>query len=170
VHVAERSEDLVLGRRCRTMSVDPKARFVVVGPGEAEVIAWRARMHLLAGADNSENRLAILETENPPKAGPPLHRHNREDEAFYVLEGEYTFECGGRVVSASAGSFVFLPKGIPHRYQVGNAGGRLLMVFAPGGIEDYFRAVATAMEDGPLPSSKAHEIAHAYGIDLLDEY
>jgi hypothetical protein len=73
-------------------------------------------------------------------------------------------------VSASAGSFVFLPKGIPHRYQAGNAGGRLLMVFAPGGIEGYFRMVAAAMEDGVLTSSRAHEIADAYGIDLLDEY
>jgi len=152
------------------MSVDPQARFVVVGRGEAEVIAWRARMHLFAGADSSENRLTILETENPPEGGPPLHRHNREDEAFYVLEGDYTFECGDRVVGASAGSFVFLPKGVPHRYQAGNAGGRLLMIFAPGGIEGYFRAVATAMEDGALQSSRAHEIAHAYGIDLFDEY
>jgi quercetin dioxygenase-like cupin family protein len=153
------------------MSVDPQARFVVIAPGEAEVIAWRARMHLLAGADSSENRLTILESENPPDAGPPLHRHNHEDEAFYVLEGDYTFECGGRVVSASTGSFVLLPNGVPHRYQVGNAGGRLLMIFAPGGIEGYFRAVATAMEeDGALASSRAHEIAHAYGIDLLGEY
>jgi quercetin dioxygenase-like cupin family protein len=151
------------------MSVDPQSRFVVMAPGDGEVIAWRARMHLLAGADSSENRLTVLETENPPEAGP-LHRHNREDEAFYVLEGDYTFECGGRVVSASPGSFVFLPKGVPHRYQAGNAGGRLLMIFVPGGIEDYFRAVATAMEDGALASSTAHEIANAYGIDLLDEY
>jgi len=44
------------------------------------------------------------------------------------------------------------------------------MIFAPGGIEGYFRAVATAMEDGALESSRAHEIAYAYGIDLLDEY
>ena len=152
------------------MSFDPQSRFVVIAPGEGEVIAWRARMHLLAGADSSENRLTVLETENPPEAGPPLHRHNREDEAFYVLEGDYTFECADRVVSASAGSFVFLPKGVPHRYQAGNAGGRLLMIFAPGGIEGYFRAVATAMEDGALESSRAHEIAYAYGIDLLDEY
>jgi hypothetical protein len=50
------------------MSVDPQARFVVVGRGEAEVIAWRARMHLLAGADSSENRLTIFETENPGRA------------------------------------------------------------------------------------------------------
>src|SRR5512133_3863077 len=105
-----------IGSRLRTMSVDPQARFVVVAPGEGEVIAWRARMHLLAGADSSEKRLTILETENPPEGGPPLHRHNREDEAFYVLDGDYTFECGDRVVGASAGTFVFLPKGIPHRY------------------------------------------------------
>lgn len=153
------------------MSVDPQARFVVIAPGEGEVIAWRGRMHLLAGAENSEQRLTILQTANPRDAGPPLHRHSREDEAFYVLEGDYTFECGDRVVSASAGSFVFLPRGVPHRYQAGKEGGRLLMIFAPGGIEDYFRAVAAAMEeDGALQSSRAHEIADAYGIDLLDEY
>ena len=152
------------------MSVDPQARFIVLAPDEGEVIAWRARMRLLAGAQSSEDRLTILETENPPEGGPPLHRHNREDEAFYVLEGDYTFECGDQVVSTIAGAFVFLPKGVPHRYQAGNAGGRLLMIFTPGGIEDYFRAVASAMEDGALQPSRAHEIAEAYGIDLLDEY
>jgi len=66
------------------MSVDPRARFLVIAPGEGDVIAWRARMRLLAGAQSSEDRLTILETENPPQGGPPLHRHNREDEAFYV--------------------------------------------------------------------------------------
>ncbi len=53
------------------MSVDPQARFVVIPPGEGEVIAWRAHMQLLAGADTSEKRLTILEIENPPEGGPP---------------------------------------------------------------------------------------------------
>jgi mannose-6-phosphate isomerase-like protein (cupin superfamily) len=49
-------------------------------------------------------------------AGPPLHVHDREDECFYVMDGELSIHCGGDAYDATAGSFVFLPPGRPHRF------------------------------------------------------
>jgi quercetin dioxygenase-like cupin family protein len=86
------------------------------------------------------------------------------------MSGEYRFQCGDEHVTASAGSFVFLPQRVPHRYQAGSEGGRLLMIFAPGGIEDYFREVAAAMNDDALDPARAQDIARRFGIDLFDSY
>jgi mannose-6-phosphate isomerase-like protein (cupin superfamily) len=48
-------------------------------------------------------------------AGPPPHVHDREDECFYVMDGDLSIRCGGDAFDAAAGSFVFLP-GRPHRF------------------------------------------------------
>jgi mannose-6-phosphate isomerase-like protein (cupin superfamily) len=57
--------------------------------------------------------LSVFETSIG--AGPPLHVHDREDECLYVLDGELSIRCGGDAFDAGAGSFVFLPRGRPHR-------------------------------------------------------
>jgi quercetin dioxygenase-like cupin family protein len=80
----------------------------------------------------------------PPKAGPPLHRHSREDESFFVLEGDYLFETDGKQNRAGPGDFVFLPRGTAHTFQnVGETEGRMLITAQPAGVERFFR------RDGP---------------------
>ena len=64
-------------------------------------------------------------------AGSPLHVHRREDEWFYVIEGELTFSVGGKVIAAPAGSFVFGPRGIPHTFIVSSDKARFLLVTEP---------------------------------------
>ncbi len=152
------------------MSVDPEAKFTVVHPGTAEVISWRAKMHLLAGADTSGSKLTVIETENGPAGGPPLHRHEREDEAFFVLGGDYTFVCAEETTAAGPGSFVYLPKGLPHRYRAGESGGRLLMLFIPSGIEGYFRALAAQMDEGAIDPLAARALAESFGLELFEDY
>jgi mannose-6-phosphate isomerase-like protein (cupin superfamily) len=72
--------------------------------------------------------------------GPLLHRH-AFDEAFYVLEGEYTFQVGERLVKASTGTFVYIPGGTIHTFRHdGEDAGRMLTVSSPGGIEEMFMA------------------------------
>jgi mannose-6-phosphate isomerase-like protein (cupin superfamily) len=68
----------------------------------------KASQHSTGGA------LSVFETT--VEGGPPLHVHDREDECFYVLDGELTVRCGGDAFDAPAGSFVFLPRGRPHRF------------------------------------------------------
>jgi quercetin dioxygenase-like cupin family protein len=106
----------------------------------------------------------------PAGAGPPLHLHRDADEAFYVLDGDYAFQCGDVDVEAGPGCFVVLPHGVPHRYRAGPDGGRVLMLFVPGGAEAYFRDVALAMADEATTPELLAELARHHGIELLDRY
>lgn len=94
--------------------------------------------------------LAVYEFVVPPAtAGPPLHIHRSWDEAFYVLEGEMTFLIDGRTSTAPAGSFVFIPRGIPHTFWNESAApARQVTVFNPAGIEEYFAEVSRVMAAG----------------------
>jgi mannose-6-phosphate isomerase-like protein (cupin superfamily) len=127
-------------------------------------------MLVKASAAATAGAYSLLETVNPPDAGPPLHLHHTADEAFYVLGGSYEFVCGDEQFEAGPGWFVFLPHGVPHRYRAGSDGGRVLMLFSPGGAEDYFRDVAVAMTDEATTDATLAELAAHHGIQLLDEY
>ena len=95
-------------------------------------------------------------------AGPPLHVHDHEDECFYVLDGELSVRCGGDAFAAAAGSFVFLPRGRPHRFWTAGPPARLLLICVPGGIEDYFGEINAASGDG-----ERHRIGERYGIRVV---
>ena len=71
----------------------------------------------------------------PPGAQAPLHVHHREDEGFYVLEGSVTLHVGDETIEARAGDFAFGPRDVPHRYDVGPDGCRMLFICTPGGFE-----------------------------------
>lgn len=138
--------------------------------GEGERVAWRAEMLFKATADETGGGFSLIETSNPPNAGPPLHLHRTVDEAFYVLEGSYEFYCGDDKVQAGPGCFVLLPHGVAHRYQAGADGGRVLMLFSPGGTEAYFRDIAVAIMDPDTDEATLTALAEHHGIELLDTY
>jgi mannose-6-phosphate isomerase-like protein (cupin superfamily) len=78
-----------------------------------------------------------------PKAGPPEHIHHQNDEAFYVLEGEFLIKIGDRLLKATPGTFCFVPRGIAHTWQnVGTQTGRMLSLFTPGGMKGFFQALS----------------------------
>src|SRR5260370_2949063 len=89
------------------------------------------------GAEDTAGTLTIYESLRPAgdAGGPLLHKH-LFDEAFYVLEGEYTFQVGERRVKASTGAFVYVPGGTGHTFRhSGDGDGRMLTVCSPGGIQ-----------------------------------
>src|SRR5688500_2319099 len=77
------------------------------------------------GADTG-GQMAIIEVTEPPSAVAPLHVHHREDEAFWILDGDVTFEVGRMTIAAAAGDYAFSPRDVPHRYLVGDSGCRML--------------------------------------------
>jgi mannose-6-phosphate isomerase-like protein (cupin superfamily) len=126
------------------------------GAGVADDPSLKASRRSTGGA------LSVLETTI--EAGPPLHVHDREDESFYVLDGELSIRCGSDAFDAPAGSFVFLPRGRPHRFWAMGQPAKLLLIAVPGGIEDYFRQINNASND-----KERHQIGEQYRIRVVPE-
>ena len=122
----------------------------------------------LSGADTG-GAYAIVESTTRPQSGPPLHRHTREDESFYVLEGEYLFEVDGRRILAGPGSAVFAPRGTVHTFMnVGTTPGRMLGVMQPAGMDAFFVDMDAAVADGKAPDfEELALIFKKYGLELL---
>ena len=88
-----------------------------------------------AGTKQTDGALSVIELVIGPKQGPALHQHSREDELWFVLDGEFRFKAGGELFPASTGGMAFGPRGIPHCFQnVGDEAGRLLIVTTPAGL------------------------------------
>ncbi len=129
---------------------------VCLGPGEGHAIQGPAGglLTFKARGDQTGGRLTVFENVIAPGDGPPLHVHANEDEAWYMLDGEFRFKLGAEIRLAPAGSFVFVPRGTPHCFQnVGPTPGRVLVMFTPSGMEAFFDRSA-ALPAGPdLPGA-----------------
>lgn len=138
-----------------------------VRPGEGPCLGYGGQvMNVKLSSAESGGELTVIEDLIPPKSGPPLHVHGRENETYYVLEGEFEFTCGDDVVRGGTGTFVHAPRGIPHRYyNVADTPGRLLFSFTPAGIEGFFRALTQQKDD--LSPALIAAVAMRYGIKVL---
>jgi len=131
---------------------------VAVRTGEGEARWWfGALAEIKATAADTGGQMTIVEVTEHPGAEAPLHVHRRDDEGFWVLEGDVTFEVGETTIEASAGDYVFGPRGIPHRFTVGDHGCRMLFLLVPGGIEDVIRATSEPAPSRTLPPPPAAE-------------
>ena len=92
--------------------------FKVVRDGESrEFTVMGAKSSYKATAADTGGAYSLAIETTPPHSGLPLHVHHREDEAMYILEGEYEIQCGDRTIHAARGAFVFLPRGVPNRFE-----------------------------------------------------
>jgi len=81
-----------------------------------------------------------------PGQGPPPHTHRNEDEAFYVLEGELDILVGLKKMRVTAGTFIFVPRGVVHAFDnAGTAPAKLLLIFSPAGFEGFFEELGEVM-------------------------
>jgi mannose-6-phosphate isomerase-like protein (cupin superfamily) len=143
---------------------------------EGEARWWFACLaEIKVTAEQTNGLLSIIEITEGPNAQGPLHVHHREDEGFWILEGDVTIEIGDETVHAHAGEFAFGPRGIPHRYAVGPDGCRMLFIMTPGGFERLVRdmSVPAASRTLPPPSDEEPDWGHiaavaaANGCELL---
>ena len=103
---------------------------------------FKQTIAILASTRDTTGAVGAVEVAGPGGAVPPLHVHHREDEAFYVLEGEYSVFIGDDVITASPGTWVWGPRDVPHGYQVHSERGRHLSLMMPAGFEAFFEEVA----------------------------
>lgn len=144
--------------------------------GEGEALWWfNCLAEVKLTAEQTGGLLTILEITEPPGSAAPLHVHHRDDETFWVLEGDLTFEVGAESFRASAGDAVFGPRGVPHRYTVGPDGCRMLFIMTPGGFETLVRDMSAPAARRELPPAPDGEpdwehvaaVARANGCELL---
>ena len=97
----------------------------------------------LTNADTN-GEAAILHQTVPPMSGPPLHRHTREDEWFYILDGEITAEIDGQRTVLHAGDSAFASRGTGHAFQnFGDAAVQMLVMVTPGGFYRFFEELSS---------------------------
>jgi quercetin dioxygenase-like cupin family protein len=149
---------------------------IAVATDAGEARWWFASLAVIkASAVDTAGQVTIVEVTEPPGAEAPLHVHHREDEGFWILEGDATFEIGDTTIEAHAGDYLFGPRDIPHRYTAGDAGCRMLFIMTPGGFEDLVIAMSEPAGSRTLPPPSDREpdwervaaIAKAHGAELL---
>ena len=104
----------------------------------------------------------------PPRhLAAPLHRHSREDEYSFVLEGRMGALLGDDVVHAEVGELAFKPRGQWHTFwNAGDEPCRILEIISPGGFEHFFDEFATLLGSPPPDPAATEELAARYGLEL----
>lgn len=129
-----------------------------------------------ATGEDTNGAYAQFEALVLPGGGPPPHVHGREEEGFYVLEGEIVFTVNGERTVATAGMSANMPIGTPHTFKNGsNRPARMLVTVAPAGLEQMFFEVGVSLPEGAThatpPSKEEIErllaAAPRYGLTLL---
>jgi len=143
---------------------------LVVRPGEGVAVRnpVGGSIEIKAVGAQTGGRLSAFESAAAPGEGPPLHAHDDAHEAIYFLEGTFRMRLEDDVHEAPAGTFVFVPKDVPHTWQNGgDTGGRLLAIFAPAsvGMEAFFQRFAATTSASAADAFA--ELAPEAGMRLL---
>jgi mannose-6-phosphate isomerase-like protein (cupin superfamily) len=128
-----------------------------------------------ASAETSGGGLSLIEALVGKGPGAPLHVHHRDNEWFFVLEGEMAFWVGGTVIEAPAGTFVYGPREIPHTFDVISSQARFLLGTDPAGFDGFVRMVGEPAKtltlpppaDSPPDMGPLVAAAEQFGIEIL---
>jgi quercetin dioxygenase-like cupin family protein len=115
-----------------------------------------------ASGRSTANSLTVMDL-TVDTHGPPRHTHTREDESVYVFTGALEVECGEDRFQAGPGSFVFLPRDVPHTFHAIDGVATGLLIVTPGGLDEYFAELGAALRTGGERSEIA-KIQARYGI------
>jgi len=151
----------------------PGVHTALAGEGE-ETWFQPNRMRVKASAADTGGAYGLVESWIRAGSSPPLHVHHDEDEAFFVLEGRVRFRCADRDIVGGPGSFVFLPRDVPHTFVVeGDEDAHMLTLLSPGGGERFFIEGGRAPEGPGLPPpgapdvAKLRELGPRFGNEIL---
>jgi quercetin dioxygenase-like cupin family protein len=131
---------------------------------------------LLATGEDTRGQFALMEQTARKGNVPPRHIHHREDETFYVIEGEMTFSIGDRTIKATPGTMVFAPRDVAHSFTIDSEQVRILVQVTPAGAEGFFKACSVPAPSMTLPPpaeipygeiQKMMALAPEYGFEFL---
>ena len=130
---------------------------------------------LRTGADTG-GTYSVFEFYVPAGSGSPPHVHHREDEAFYVVDGEFEFTVAGEPMRVTAGGFLLGRRGVPHNFKnIGTTPGRMVVTVTPAGLEDFFSEIGIQLAShdvAPTPPTaediqKLLHNAPKYGLEIF---
>jgi len=147
---------------------ETRGKAFVLRPGEGRPIDLGGfLMSVKATSEDTGSAFSLLEADEPPGFGPPLHIHHDAAEAFYVLGGEYIIFLDDREVPCPTGSFIFIPAGTPHGFRVGDSPSRKLNFYAPAAMVGYFDELSAATKQGFVEPEVLSRIALKYSMEVL---
>ncbi|MGI9013448.1 MAG: cupin domain-containing protein [Phycisphaerales bacterium] len=146
------------------------ASHLASGHGATYTVIGDDRVTIKLAAADCGGAVTVIETTTMPGDGPPRHVHEREDELFYILEGEFVFEVGdeGESITARAGDFLRVPRRVPHRFvNVARTPGKLLIICTPGGFDRFVADFAEVPADQPPDFARIAAIGANHGISFV---
>jgi mannose-6-phosphate isomerase-like protein (cupin superfamily) len=124
-----------------------------------------------------QGRYSVWEIEVPPHKGPPLHKHSIEDEAWYILEGNFSFLYGSVSPCVTKGQFMYAPRGELHTYKnISGHIGKLLLIITPPQFEKFFEEIGIPIDDKllfqppPITPTLIEDVVKAaakYGVEII---
>ena len=130
----------------------------------------------LATGEDTRGQFALMEQVARKGNVPPRHIHHREDETFYVVEGEMTFSVGDETIKATPGTMVFAPRDIPHSFTIDSEEVRILVMVSPAGAEGFFKECSVPAPSMTVPPpaevpyseiQKMMALAPGYGFEFM---
>jgi quercetin dioxygenase-like cupin family protein len=117
----------------------------------------------LVSAEQTGGALGMSLVTQPPGIATPFHRHTREAEALFVLDGLIEYRAGDETFELTGGSFLYLPLGVPHAFRIrGEAPARFVALTAPGGLMGLYDVVG-------VPAAGLHVPQEGEGLSMADE-
>jgi mannose-6-phosphate isomerase-like protein (cupin superfamily) len=148
------------------------SKATIVGPGDGKTVQLGSiGCRFMIGTAESGGGFSLVEHPMPPRRlAAPLHRHSREDEYSFVLEGRLGALLGDEVVYGEVGDLVFKPRDQWHTFwNAGDEPARILEIISPGGFEKFFDEMGTAVQTGELSPELLGDLSERYGIDFQPE-
>ncbi len=140
-----------------------------LGEGERHAAGGSSAIVIKATGEDTAGSFFLSETTiDPGFPGPPLHRHERLHDMFYVLDGVLTIRLGDAMHELGPGTFVCVPPGVAHTFSnTSDAPVRFLNFNTPGGWENYMRELGEAAKAGPLTQDVIGRIASRYDFQIV---
>jgi len=137
-----------------------------------------AVFNFLSMVNEANDRPSLIRIVVKSGAEPPAHTHSREDESYYIINGRIRYTVGDEVITTQPGEYIFLPKNVPHKFEVLTPEAEVLMWLSPAGLDQWFWDNSMPAPSGePLPSSEGPPPSHvienfvnslrAYGVEMV---
>jgi mannose-6-phosphate isomerase-like protein (cupin superfamily) len=141
----------------------------VIGPADGKLVTLQTiGVRFMIPGEDADDRFSLVEHPIPPLSlAAPLHRHTREDEYSFVLEGRMGALLGDEVVYAEVGDLVYKPRGQWHTFwNAGDEPCRILEIISPSGFEMFFDELADIVVDGVPDETRIGPLCERYGLDM----